>query len=456
MTPVDFLVVKCLGHSGEWLGDLQLADCAGETTIHADEGTGEISISEAASYALHLRRSSDYPVRFAVPITSERLGSGDPFGSLRSHFGLGAVSLGFDDAEGLPLWRRLIRIRPSKFNDVVEFETMVDQICELRTSLALDLQGQTSAPWALIDLERTSSPEEELAVLRSAIDRERLLQALNHVARNANTRLERDDTPARLGEGAIDPGRFALHIAGGGRRSAVPIEHPLRAVALSLPAEVPSARRIDGYDTAANRFAKFVARSFRDRLERAIRSGGPRDAPVAHWAGNVIAQLERILARAPFDRVGALARIDLGDPTLQRRQGYRSILRSYLAARSGLAIRWPEVSEIVFAETRDIPQLYEIWCLIQLRQAIETQYGVVLSLGHFHYVGESIVLRRGSVATASAPVTIVGRAYRLSLWYNRTFSPTTAGVDGLFTVHTAASGTWSKPMKPDFTIELVR
>jgi predicted component of viral defense system (DUF524 family) len=454
LTQLDTLVVKCRDRTGQLLGDLELADSAGEATIHSDDGAGEISISEASSYVLLLRRASDRPMRFAAPITSERLGGGDPFGSLRGHIGLGAVALGFDDAEGLPLWRRLVRIRPSKFKDLVEFETMLDEICELRVSLALDLRGDTSAPWTAIDVGRARPPEEELAVLRFAIDRERLLEGLEHVARNAHARLERDNVPARLGEGAIDASRFALHLAGGGRRSPVPINHPLRAVAASLPSEAPSARRIDSHDTAANRFAKFLAKSFRNRLELALRSGIPRNAPIAYWASSMIAHLERSLARAPFDRVGAVARIDLGDPTLQRRHGYRSILRAYLAARAGLAIRWPELSDIVFAETRDVPQLYEIWCLIQIRRALEQQFGVALTAGHFFLAGENIVLPRGSVAAATAPVTIAGSSYRLRLWYNRTFSPSWASEQGRFTVHPVNSGTWSKPMKPDFSIEL--
>ncbi len=188
MTQVDTLVIKCRDRTGQLLGNLELADSEGRATIFSDGGAGEISISEASTYVLLLRRASDRPVRFAAPITSERIGGGDPFGSLRGHIGLGAITLGFDDAEGLPLWRRLVRVRPSKFKDLVEFETMVEEICELQISLALDVRGSTSAPWASIDVGRGRPPEEELAVLRFAIDRERLIEGLEHIARNAHAR----------------------------------------------------------------------------------------------------------------------------------------------------------------------------------------------------------------------------------------------------------------------------
>lgn len=455
MKAFDALVMKCWGRSGELLGELELADSAGEATIVADESAADISISESARYALFLRPVSTLATQFTAPIVGERVGSSRGlFGSLSSHIGLGAVSLGLNDANGVPLWRRIVRIRPSKFKSAIEFETMVDEICAWKTALALDVHAQSSAPWTLVELGSERPPEEELSVLRAAIDREGLLKGLAYIARNAQSRLERDETPVRLGEGAIDPSRLALHLAQGGRRSAVPVGHPVRAMATSLPAEAPSLRGIESHDTPANRFAKFVVRSFRDRLERALRSGIAVDAPITLWARSMVAQLDRILLGVPFNRAGSVARIDLGDATLQRKHGYRSVLRAYLAARAGLAIQWPELSEIIFAETRDVPQLYELWCLIRLRRAIEGEFGVELSMDHLRKVGGTVAVRRGSVATANAPLKIGGRDLRLRLWYNRTYSPSSVIEDGLFAVHGTTSGTWSKPMKPDFSIEL--
>lgn len=455
MRAVDALILKCWSQSGELLGELELADRGAKPTILAVDGANDISISESASYALLFRPASALAVQFAAPIVNERVGSvSGLFGSLGSHIGLGAVSLGFDDADGRALWRRTVRIRPSKFKDAIEFETMVDEVCAWKTALALDVKAQSSAPWSLVKLGSERPPEEELAILRAAVDREDLIEGLAYVARNAQSRLERDETPTRLGEGAIDPSRFAFHLAQGGRRSAVPVGHPVRSVAASLPTDAPSVRRIESHDTPANRFAKFVTRSFRDRLERALRSGIAADAPIAIWARSTVARLDSILAGVPFSRAGLLVRIDLGDATLQRRHGYRSVLRAYLAARAGLAIRWPEMSEIVFAETRDVPQLYELWCLIRVRCAIEAEFGVELSMDHLRNVGGTVAVRRGSVATANAPVTIGDRDFRLRLWYNRTYSPSSVIEHSLFAEHATTSETWSKPMKPDFSIEV--
>ncbi len=449
-------MIPCWGLSGEWLGELQLADSRGEASLVVDEADGTISISEKGSYALLLERASDAVASFSAPVITACVGSTDGmFGTLASHVGLGALRLGLEAGTGEQLWRRMLRIRPSKFKDVAEFEAMVDEICLWRTALALDMRAVSSAPWSLDENAFSISPDEELTVLRAAVENEGLLEGLAYIGRNAQSRLNRDDTPVRLGEGAIDPHRYGAHLARGGRRFAVPAAHPLHAISASLPVDMPTMRRVDTIDTPANRFAKHVAVSFRNRIVQATRAGIAPETPIGRWARATSGTLDRMIGSGLFARVGAITRLDLGDPALQRRHGYRAVLRAYLAARAGLAIAWPEMTKSVYAETRDVPRLYELWCLIRVRRAIEEEFGVRLPMDHF-VVGEAAVrVRRGSVATAEGPVTIGLRRCVLRLWYNRSFFPTNPVEDGAFRIHDAAGGTWSKSMKPDFTIELL-
>lgn len=456
MPAVQSVLLPCWARSGEWLGELQIADSRGEASLLSNKSGAEISISESGSYALLLRRASKAVACFSPPVIAGRVGGADElFGTLASHVGLGALQLGLDTGAGEPIWRQMVRIRPAKFRAVAEFETMVAEICAWRTALAFDMRAHSSAPWSLDERSPEVSPEEELIVLRAAVEGEGLFEGLAHISRNAQSRLDRDDTPVRLGEGAIDPHRYGAHLARGGLRFAVPATHSLRPIAASLPVDMPTMRRIDTIDTPPNRFAKHVAVSVRHRVVLAMRAGIANDTPIGRWASSAAAHLDRITGSEPFSRVSALTRIDLGDPTLQRRQGYRAVLRAYLAARAGLAIAWPAMSELVYAETRDVPSLYELWCLIRVRRALEEEFDVQLSMDHF-IVGETgIRVRRGSAATADRPLTIGSRSYGIRLWYNRSFLPSSTSVEGPFRVHEAAPGTWSKAMKPDFTIELL-
>lgn len=455
MRATDFLALPCWSAEGEWLGELEFADSRGESSLLVDDGSDEISISEAANYTLLLHGVSGAAPRFTPPVIACRVGgANDLFGILNSHVGLGALGLGLESASGKLLWRRILRVRPAKFRDAAEFETMVAEICAWKTALALDMRAHSSAPWSLEGLGSDMAPEEELAVMRAAAEREMLFENLSYVERNAKLQLERDDVPIRLGEGAIDPHRFGICLARGGRHFAVPAYHPLRTTVSSFPADVPPMRRIESVDTPANQFAKFVAISFRDRIAGALRAGIASDTQIARWATASVRQLDRILYASFFSRVGRVRRIDLGDPVLQQRHGYNSILRAWLAARAGLAVAWPEVTKTVHAETRDVPALYELWCLMRVRHALEEEFQVKLSMDHLMIRSGSIGVRRGSVATADHEVTIGSKVYRLRLWYNRTFSPTNAVHDGHFRIHDTSSGTWSKPMKPDFSIEL--
>lgn len=445
---------SCWGRLGEWLGDLQLADSRGDASLVEDDE--EISISENGNYALHLRSAPNVRALFSPPVMASRVGDvNELFGTLGSYVGLGAIQLGLNNQEGEALWRRLIRIRPVKFKEVSEFETMVSEICAWKTALALDMRSNASAPWSLIEPVHQISPEEELSVLRAAIEKEGLFKGLDYISRNAQSRLNRDDALVRLGEGGIDPHRYGAHLARGGRRFVIPSTHPLRQTAASLPIDMPTMRKVDTTDTPANRFAKHVAVSFSNRIKYGVRRGVASNTSIGRWAKATAGHLDRISSTGVFAGLGSVTRIELGDPAIQRRHGYRAVLRAYLAARGGLGLVWQEMSEFVYAETRDVPRLYELWCLLRVRQAIEGEFDIRLSMDHFVIEESGIRVRRGSVATGDRLLTIGSRRFSVLLWYNRSFLPTSLFQTGKFHVRDGAGGTWSKTMKPDFSIELV-
>jgi predicted component of viral defense system (DUF524 family) len=455
LTKVASLRIPCWSDDGEWLGELEIADGRGEPTLVRDDAISAISIAELAEYAVLLHGASPLVEAFAAPVINGRVGTAnDLYGTLGRRAGLGALRLGLTGPSGAPLWQRTLRIRPEKFRDALEFETMVADLCAWRTALALDVHAFSSAPWSLGTGATDVQLEERLVVLRAAAERHCLLANLRYVERNSLSRLERDDSVVRLGEGNVDPHRLGMQLNVYGRRTAVPAGHSLSARLSSMPSALPSSRRIDSVDTPANQFAKFVASGFRNQLAEILREGFGGSTPIALWADRTKGALDRIIAGRFFSRVGTLACVDLGNPALQRRKGYREILQAYVTARAGLSIAWPELSEVVFGETRDVPQLYEIWCLLKLREAIASEFGVTFAQDHLQMKGGRVDVRRGSFAVAVGPLDLDGRSFSLRLWYNRTFSPTASTASGPFSVFAAGVGTWSKPMKPDFTIEI--
>ncbi|MER2218890.1 DUF2357 domain-containing protein [Methylobacterium brachiatum] len=416
----------------------------------------EVSISELGDYVVRLEGPSADQLCFAAPIEAlPTVGSGGLLGLLGRPPGLGVVRLEIIGADGTLVWRRSLFVRPEKLRDRTEFESMVTDLCNWRTAIALDLHAHSSAPWVWSDAARTLTPEERLVVLRAAVEDNQLFGSLKKVERSALVRLNRDFELVSLGREEVDPSRLGRHVNGPGARVSLPMSHPLAASIASLPALLPPARKIETVDTPENQFVKVVIRRFREAISEALRelpyySG----SAIMTWAREAERRLRSVSASTFFSKVSWPAQVSLGSPALQRRDGYKNVLLSFLDLRAGFSMPWAEMRSAVYGETRDVPTIYEYWCLLQLRDKLEEEFGTVLDLDHFLISSGQLKVRRGAASRSRDPIEIAGQHYALTLHYNRTFSPTEIGMDGRFHAHGSAIGTWSKPMKPDFTIAI--
>ena len=446
--------IPCRSLSGSQIGQLVIIDRRRRETIAVD--VDGFSISELGDYFMKLEGPDVGALRFASPIeVLATSASTEIVGILARPPGLGVVRIIIETANGTPVSRTTAIVRPEKLHDRSEFETMVTDLCRWRTALALDLHAHSSAPWVWSEAAGAISPEERLVVLRAAIEDNLLFKALATVERTALARLERDIEVVSIGREEIDPFRIGQYINGPSARSLVPATHPLAARLASLPVHLPPARKVESLDTPENQFVKVAIRRFREALGEAFRQAPHyHDSPLAAWARTTEAKLARIGASSFFSRISWPNHVSLGSPALQRREGYRSVLQAYLDLRAGFSMPWDELGDAVFAETRDVPTIYEFWCLLKVREGLEHIFGTKLDLAHFLATNGRLTVCRGAVSHSTVPAKLKGKEYSLRLHYNRTFSPLSMGEVGGFHVHAAGMGTWSKPMKPDLTVEL--
>jgi hypothetical protein len=357
--------------------------------------------------------------------------------------------------DGELMWRRDFAVRPEKLQDRAEFEDMVADLCRWRTALALDLHARSSAPWVWSETTRALTPEERLVILRAAVEDNRLYENIKQVERSALVRLNRDVELIALGRGEVDAFRLGRYVNGPGARTRLPVAHPLASRIASLPSQLPPARKVETVDTPENQFVKVAIRRFRQVLSEALRElPCYADSPLVDWGHDAERRLARAAASSFFSRISWPAQVALGSSALQGRAGYRSVLQAFLDLRAGFSMPWDELGSAVFAETRDVPTVYEFWCLVRLREALEAELGANLDLDPFLMSSGRLTVRRGAASRSGVPVMLKGELFAMTLYYNRTFQPSTRGSAGGFQMHGATVGTWSKPMKPDFTVSL--
>jgi predicted component of viral defense system (DUF524 family) len=240
----------------------------------------------------------------------------------------------------------------------------------------------------------------------------------------------------------------------------VPPSHPLHTTVRSLPAHISAQSRADFLDTAENRFAKMVLVEFRDYLalvaDHLTRKIAEHDEPqtqrLLRESARLLGMLEAQLARGFLPDVSAPSVVPLGSPVLQRKPGYRELLRFWLQFHAGAQLEWDGGADVFTAGARDVATLYEYWLFFQLealfRQRFKCEqplHALVVDKGK---VPPQLVLKRG--IELRTPVTgawsrTAGRHLRAEFHFNRKFAPD---------VQRDRVGSWTRGVQPDYTISI--
>jgi uncharacterized protein len=147
-----------------------------------------------------------------------------------------------------------------------------------------------------------------------------------------------------------------------------------------LPASIDVPRVEHTLDTAENRFVLELIKQLRALMDGVDRIARTRTS--AYWR-SVLKDCEamrRVLG--PFERhdmwidVGRMTHVPIGSAVLQRRRGYKEVLRHHLALRA--AARIPidhEQLEAQLLGMKDVASLYELWCYFAVVAAVSEVMG---------------------------------------------------------------------------------
>jgi predicted component of viral defense system (DUF524 family) len=366
--------------------------------------------------------------------------------------------------DGEVVARGRLEVRPVKLASPDEYREhyrgMLSQIADKCAGLLLDCRAATRLRLSALWQENPRILEQQLEFLRHTLESEAFRGVVDEVLRNPHRRLE-DEREERDISRPFKPGRdFARQVAVAARRVKVPDTHPLHSVIPSLPARISVPTRRDFLDTAENRFAKMVLVEFRDFLAdvaaHLVRQLAENEKPETQRFMNEVtrlrAMLETQLSRGFFPDVSPLTVLPLGSPVLQRKAGYRELLRFWLQFHAGAQLEWKSGAEIFEAGARNVATLYEYWLFFQLEELFRQRFKCDQPL-HAVVVDKSkappqLVLKRG--VELKTPVSGVwsqtaGRDLRAEFHFNRKFTPRSAR---------DKAGSWTRGVQPDYTISI--
>lgn len=266
----------------------------------------------------------------------------------------------------------LLDVRSLKLDYRTEYRGMLRRLSDEIAGLVADARSSAKTGFRSTFEERTDAGwlQIQLELLRETLDSTDFSAALQRVLSFPHERLAAvndsvpTDQPIRWTPSAV------RQLVTRNPRREIPTTHPLR-VQLSLDSvaeRVLVPRKSRDLDTLENRFVKFALGEFRAFLTHAqvvFESSAGWGASAA-LARRLAASVEDWLGRSLFRGVGEMRFAPLGSPVLQRKAGYREVLRWWLRFRTAAELSWEGGEEVFHAGQRDVASLYEYWLFFEL------------------------------------------------------------------------------------------
>ncbi len=230
------------------------------------------------------------------------------------------------------------------------------------------------------------------------------------------------------------------------------------------PAEVLSVSKRPTVDTPPNRFLKHALAGFatlcRDvvRCFSDLKAALGADGPAVRDALLLLSRLDGQLGSGFFREIGEAKRIPIENQTLQKREGYRDILRIWLLVGQAARLNWEGRDDVFNATIRNVAALYEYWLFFVLRKVIaglpQVKEIPIKDIPNAELLPAfcerngllEIRLKRGKGSLVVFEQRVEGAdALRIHFCFDRTYSPTK---------NVLAGGAYSKSFRPDFSLAI--
>jgi predicted component of viral defense system (DUF524 family) len=359
---------------------------------------------------------------------------------------LGFARLAIRDKDGDEVRVIPLELVSRKLDYDTEYRRMTEDIAHFCEQLLLTWDAPTGLRFSADTGRPAALLLERFLFLRNFLTDEKLGRLLEVIERNPHSHLvaNREWKPAGMARSTdflSNPGGMlrSWQMRGG------------RAV----PCEVLDVRKDETHDTAPNRFLKFALSQFRLLCAEILELKGSA-TPLGGEAQGLMGDLDAILARRFFRDIGRLNRLPLDNPTLQKGEGYREVLRAWILTEAAATLNWAGQEESYEGSTRDVATLYEYWIFIKLHAILADFDGMEINPSRAastarDFISKSngeilIQLKSGQASRSSFRLRLSEEEFLcIDLHYERTFSSGGAAT---------SSWSYSRNFRPDYTLSM--
>jgi predicted component of viral defense system (DUF524 family) len=322
------------------------------------------------------------------------------------------------------------------------------------TEHCIELIFQHSSPVTQIvevDYEKDNRTwHQRFAFIKSIIDTEEFKDAVNKVISAPVTKWKECETSEDI-RGARRLNSKALRqIASATNRIKLPDTHPLKTERLqSIPSRINISNNTETVDTPENRFVKHALQSFLMFVSD-FSSRITDENKTKLEARQIENQLEIILSHSLFKEISNPASILLNSPILQRKEGYREILKVWLMFGLAAKLTWSGGDDIYDIGKRNVATLYEYWLFFELLKITEKVFGIKPDKNLIVDTNDNLglQLKQGEHFPVKGVCEKYSRKLLVQFSYNRTFSGSNEESNY------PNGGSWTRSMRPDYTLSI--
>ena len=371
-------------------------------------------------------------------------------GRLTPNTNVGMLSLAIIDKENPKFSEEIIlEIRSIKASYRTDYRFMLAAITEKCTELILQANAPIKQNLEVDFNQNAAIDYQRFAFIQSIINSIEFDEAIHRITSSPNTnwtnKIEKTDSSRikRITNTSLK------QLLRGNNKLKLSAQHPLAKKGIkNIAAKIDFAKKIDTVDTPENRFIKHALSSFL-LLCTSISSKTPKTSRLHKEAKVVALNLSKHLSHTVFKEIGRPQTLKLNSPILQKKEGYRAILRAWLMFDLAGKLTWQGGEDVYGGGKRNVAVLYEYWLFFTLldlmNEVFEIESKNINELIKPTSDGLGLQLKQGKFTALQGTYNNGGRELNIKFNYNKSFSGNA--------VYPKA-GSWTKSMRPDYTLSI--
>jgi len=346
-----------------------------------------------------------------------------------------------------PIYQFKLEVQSFKASYREDYRDMLEYITEKCTDLLLHANSPVTQS---LDLDYEKNPTtlyQRFAFINSVINTDDFSEAINRIIKSPVTKWKEFNQLKDIRNVKRFSNSNVKSILSGSSRIALPDNHYLKRYGIdSLPEKIHVNNKTDSVDTPENRFIKHALETFL-KFCTDINEVSITNSKLDRESLNLVAILESHLNHSIFREISRPTTLKLNSPVLQRKEGYREVLRIWLMFDLAAKLIWTGGEDVYSGGKKDVATLYEYWLFFKLLDLFQTIFEIepqqISDLIQETSDGLNLQIKQGKYTALNGVYEGGSRKLNIQFNYNRSFSGNSSYPD---------SGSWTTTLRPDYTL----